>query len=195
MKAQRTDVQIDKSNAGQVKVQFGIGVTTLIGSITLPTSIENILFQAWLSNTPFLICSKDTESLGATFDNLRSILIRGKNELFFVHKFGHPFLLFKNIIPNNINCNNFYLTELELRQLHKKFIYSSTARLIRVLKWASQSVVNFDTIKYRHEFSYFYQLHIRSSSCFKFALQDNHIYLIILFLLMLLLKKATYSSS
>ncbi|RKF66063.1 hypothetical protein GcC1_112018, partial [Golovinomyces cichoracearum] len=81
LKSQRTDIQIDKSTAGQVKVQFVISVTTSIGSIMLSTVIGNMLFQVLPSDTPFLLSIKDMDSLGVTFDNLRNFLVHSRNVL------------------------------------------------------------------------------------------------------------------
>ncbi|POS81768.1 hypothetical protein EPUL_006472, partial [Erysiphe pulchra] len=134
LKAQRTGIQIDRSTAGQVKVQFGIGVTTSIGSITLPTVIGNILFQVLPSDTPFLLSIKDMDSLGVKFDNLRNVLVHGKNEIPVIRKFGHPFLLLEDITASSFGFNDCYLTETELRRLHRRLGHPSTARFVRVLK-------------------------------------------------------------
>ena len=88
----RQDIVLDTSTFGQVKVTFGIGTATSIGSIVLKTTIGDNTFQVMPSDTPFLLCIKDMDSLGVVFDNIRNFLIKGDQKIPVVRKFGHPFL-------------------------------------------------------------------------------------------------------
>ena len=49
------DVPIDRTTAGKVKIIFGIGETSNVGSVNIPTPIGTIEFQVVESRTPFLL--------------------------------------------------------------------------------------------------------------------------------------------
>ena len=68
-------VQVDKSKAGDVNVQFGIGFTSSIGSLLLDIPIRIIEFHVVEADTPFLLCLKDIDKLNVCFNNLENLLI------------------------------------------------------------------------------------------------------------------------
>ena len=122
---------LDKTTAGLVKVQFGIGSAASIGSLSVNTPIGAVEFHIVEADTPFLMCLKDMDDLKVYFNNLKNVLIREHDKRTFpvVRKFGHPFMVWG---PMTIN----YLTETELRQLHRRFGHPSAERLVRLLERA-----------------------------------------------------------
>ena len=86
-------VQVNKSWAEAVNVQFGIGSTFSIGSLLLDTSIGIIEFHVVEADTSFLICLDDMNKLNIYFINLENVLIASTKLVPVVHRFVHPFLL------------------------------------------------------------------------------------------------------
>lgn len=65
-------VQGDKSRAGAINVQFGIGSIFSIGSLLLGTPIEIIEFHVVEADTLFLLCLKDMISYTSNSTTLRT---------------------------------------------------------------------------------------------------------------------------
>jgi hypothetical protein len=95
------NIQIDKTKAGAITVQFGIGSATSIGAIEVKTPIGNINFHIVQADTPFLLSLKDLDLLGAYFNNLTNRIYYGANSsksIPIVRRFGHPFLLWESVL-------------------------------------------------------------------------------------------------
>jgi hypothetical protein len=58
-----------------VTVQFGIGTTSSLGSILLPTPIGDIEFHIVDTSTPFLLSLADMDKLEVYFNNLTDQLV------------------------------------------------------------------------------------------------------------------------
>ena len=131
---------MDKSRAGAVNVQFGIGSTFSIGSLLLDTPIGIIEFHVVEADTPFLLCLEDMDKLNVYFNNLENVLIASTKSVPVVRRFGQPFLLwdesFHSFIANSFNNNPCFLTDTELRQLHRRFGHPSAGKLQKVLERA-----------------------------------------------------------
>jgi hypothetical protein len=69
------NVTIDTIKAGAINVQFGIGSTPSIGSITINTPIGRIEFHIVEADTPFLLYLTDMDLLGVFYNNLTNILV------------------------------------------------------------------------------------------------------------------------
>lgn len=76
-----------------------------------------------------ILCLKDMDSLNAYFNNLKNKIIQGSSQYPIVRAFGHPFM----ILPD-ITLVATFLTDTELRQLHRRFGHPSVNRLIRILE-------------------------------------------------------------
>ena len=115
---------IDKSHHGAVTATFGIGTTSSVGSITINTPIGTCQFHIVEANTPFLLGINDMDEKRIMLDNLQNKLVfsSGKN-LPIVRRFGHPFILWG---PTYSTAS--YLTEGELRTLHRRFGHPSAQR-------------------------------------------------------------------
>jgi len=66
---------IDISKAGAINVQFGIGSTSSIGSITVNTPVSNVEFYIIKADIPFLLCLADMDILKVYYNNLKNILV------------------------------------------------------------------------------------------------------------------------
>ena len=161
---------LDTSTAGSVYVQFGIGSTPSIGSINIHTPIGHATFHVTKTDTPFLLCLQDMDTMDVYFNNLENKVVcaNGRREPI-MRIFGHPFLIWGPITAS-------FLTETELRQLHRRFGHPATDRLIRLLERAGH-----DDQHHRHilkqitKYCAYCQKHGRSPGRFKFTLRDNDI--------------------
>src|SRR6266568_1281459 len=86
---------INTLKAGAINVQFGIGFTPSIGSITVNTPVSNIKFYIVKADTPFLLCLADIDTLKVYYNNLKNILVTPTKSVSVVRQFGHPFLLWE----------------------------------------------------------------------------------------------------
>ena len=85
---------------GAVNVQFGIGSTVFIGSVTVKTPIGLVDFYVVKVDTPFLLCLADIDRLQVYYNNVTDTLIspatapKSKHvTLPITRRFRHPFLI------------------------------------------------------------------------------------------------------
>jgi hypothetical protein len=77
-----------------VKATFGIGLTTLIGSITISTPIGQCEFHIVNANTSFLLSLAEMDAKKITLDNVQNKLTNKDGvSVPIVRRFGHPFLM------------------------------------------------------------------------------------------------------
>jgi hypothetical protein len=69
------DIHFDTLSAGANQIKFGKGTATVMGIVKVPTPLGHIDFHVVPTNTPFLLCLEDMDTLGVKFDNLRNVLI------------------------------------------------------------------------------------------------------------------------
>ncbi|KAG9230041.1 hypothetical protein BJ875DRAFT_521199 [Amylocarpus encephaloides] len=91
------ELELDKSIEGQVSVQFGIGITSSIGSIKVTSPIGTIQFHVVQADTPFLLCLADMDKLQVYLNNVKNVLVSGIMELPVARRFGHPVLLWRHL--------------------------------------------------------------------------------------------------
>ena len=154
-----------------------------VGVITINTPVGCITFHIVNADTPFLLCLRDMDRLGIYFDNTKNMLIqenRTTPSLSYpiVRRFGHPFLVWQGLssflvepymTEGMMQC---YLTDTELRQLHRRFGHPSANRLIRLLERSGHDV-NRKVIDRLTRFCHSCQMHGKSPGRFKFTLRDN----------------------
>ena len=169
---QRIDptIKLDKSTAGQHKIRFGKGTAESLGTINVPTPLGVIIFHVVPTNTPFLYCIQDMDRMGVKLDNLRNILIQGKNIIPVKRKWGHPWMLLHNPEQSITWC---HLTESELRQLHRRFGHPSIQRLSKILQRAGHDVES-RAIKHLTKHCHQCQMNGKSPGRFKFTLKDDY---------------------
>jgi hypothetical protein len=107
------------------------------------------------------------DRLNVTFDNITNVLYQGSKRLPVLRKWGHPWLLL-----DTSQSIAFHLSEVELRQFHKRFGHPSTRRLIDLF---NQTEEEFDPaiIKRITEFCHQCQVNSKSPDRFKFNIRDT----------------------
>lgn len=126
------ETPIDTTNKGAVNATFGIGSSSSIGSINIDTPIGECIFHVVTANTPFLLSLNDMDAKGIILDNVHNKLINKNGHCVpIVRRFGHPFLMWGPMIAHQ--C---YLTETELRTLHRRFGHPSALKLVHLLEKA-----------------------------------------------------------
>jgi len=84
---------INTLKAGAINIQFSIGFTSSISSVTVNTLVGNIKFYIIKANTPFLLCLADIDMLKVYYNNLKNVLVTPTKLVPVIRQFGHPFLL------------------------------------------------------------------------------------------------------
>src|SRR5438045_9219110 len=144
LRATNMAIQMDTLTKGQVSIQFGIGIATLIGTICIDSPIGTIQFHVIEANMPFLLCFADMDNLKVYYNNLRNVLVTYKGEVPVAQRFGHPILLWDTslqcYLTESFNMNPCYLTDTELRRLHRRFGHPTVEQLQRLLDKSGHDV-------------------------------------------------------
>jgi hypothetical protein len=160
-----------------VKVQFGIGTTTSIGSLTIQTPIGRVEFHIVQADTPFLLCLTDMDKLEVYYNNLTNKLVTPKGPVLITRRFGHPFLLWDEplelLLTNSLEQNPCLFTATELRRLHRRFGHPTVERLYSILKRAGHENVHRESIEYLTKYCAQCQKHRKSPGRFKFTLRTD----------------------
>jgi hypothetical protein len=148
-------IDLNPSRTEAVNVQFNIESARSIESLTIDTPFGVVEFHVVKADTPFLLSLADMNRLKVYFNNVTNSLIqmvntngilRKKESFPVIRRFGHGFLLWKNSMQAYINqsfdLNPCYLTETELRQLHRRFGHPSTRKLHDLLERAYHEMEN-----------------------------------------------------
>ncbi len=185
------DVKLNKSD--RLVFKFGIGDTKSVGSIELETPLGMIIFHIVEANTPFLLSLADLDRLGVYFNNLTNELIQDrpqtglknrsqnglKNHHPVIRRYGHAFLLWKipihTLIVDSLDENPCFLTEIELRRLHRRFGHPSARRLHQILDRAGHGDVNRRFIEHLTKYCHHCQMHGKSPGRFSFTIRDEDI--------------------
>ena len=164
-------ITINRSHAGQHSIRFGEQETReSIGTIDTPTPLGIIRFHVLPSNTPFLLCLTDMDNMHIKFDNLENVLIQGNVRVPVIRKWGHAWMLLNQKPEMSIAwC---HLTEVELRQIHRRFGHPSVQRLARILNRAGHEVES-GAIKKLTTHCHQCQMNGKSPGRFKFSLKDD----------------------
>ena len=174
------DVKLDKSRKGEAKVQFGIGATESLGTADVMTPIGKVTFHVVPADTPFLLSLKDLDDLGATFDNLKNVLIQKEKRTPIIRSYGHAWMLLDEVKAltylnqgfaddTTVTC---HLTDVELRRLHRRFGHPSTRRFYKVLQRAGHET-NFEELARLTKFCEQCQTHGGAPGRFKFTLKGD----------------------
>ncbi|KAI9034746.1 Ribonuclease H-like domain, partial [Aspergillus affinis] len=182
------NITLDTSTAGQVNVQFGIGITSSIGSAKVSTPIGNIQFYIVNADTPFLLCLADIDNLGIYYNNLKNVIVTPKPvtpfnsatksfvEIPVIRRFGHPFLLWNSALSSyltsSFDMNPCFLTDVKLRKLYCRFGHPSVDRLQTLLRSAGYEP-NTAALEYLTKFCHYCQKFSKSSGRFRFNLKDE----------------------
>jgi hypothetical protein len=164
------------TNKEKEKIKFGIGATSSIGSILVTSPIGTAEFHIVEADTPFLLCLADMDRLKVHFNNLKNLLFTPHGQISVIRQFGHPFLLWNeslhSFLQQSLQENECFLTETEIRRLHKRFGHPSVQRLQRVLERAGHDVDS-DVLQHLTKFCKHCQKHGKSPGRFRFTLRDD----------------------
>jgi hypothetical protein len=170
------NIRLDTSTKGQVSVQFGIGMASSIGTVEVDSPIGKVHFHVVHADTPFLLCLADMDSLQVYYNNLKDIIITRTGAVQVVRRFGHPFLLWNSALQSylaeSFDTNPCYLTDVELRRLHRRFGHPSVERLQKLLYRAGHESDR-STIKQLTKFCHYCQKYGKSPERFRFTLKDD----------------------
>ncbi|KAI6248308.1 hypothetical protein HI914_03348 [Erysiphe necator] len=143
------DLIINTSTVGLVIATFGKGSASSIGSIDITIPFGIFAFHMLHADIPFLLSLRDMDRSGIIFDNLKNILIQPSTNIKVpVYGYrGHAWIsISTDYTPNTHKSNVFseletyavesFLTESQLRRLHRRFGHPSASKLINLLKRA-----------------------------------------------------------
>ncbi|KAF1934556.1 hypothetical protein EJ02DRAFT_461091, partial [Clathrospora elynae] len=162
-------VTIDTSTAGKASIKFGKGsVTASIGTAQVSTEIGKIDFEVLEAPTPFLLCLADMDWLKVYFNNTTDELVQGDARTLVIRKWGHPWFHL-----NKREQATVFLTETELRWLHRRFGHPAVMRLAKLLKDAGHDDFEEKTLEEIARFCHHCQLNSSAPRRFKFTLKDD----------------------
>jgi hypothetical protein len=194
------DVKLNKSD--RLVFKFEIEDTKSVDSIELEISLEMIICHIVEANIPFLLSLVDLDRLKVYFNNLTNELIQDsstdilqigmkngrcqaqidmKNDRYsMIRRYEHAFLLWKipihTLIVDFLAENPCFLTEVELRRLHRRFDHLSTRRLYQILDRAGYDhEIEFSVIDHLIKYCHHCQMHEKFSSRFSFIIRDEDI--------------------
>ncbi|KHJ33787.1 hypothetical protein EV44_g3595 [Erysiphe necator] len=165
-------------------ITFGIGLISSLGTTDVDTPVGSIKFHITISVTPFLSCLADMDKMKVHYNNLTDLLIQHcitgeENTYPVIRKYGHPFLLLggpeENLVHSFEKLNGIiecYLTDTELRRLHRRFGHPSADRLAKILSRSGHDF-NRQAIKNLTKFCDSCQKYPKSPRRFKFNLKDD----------------------
>lgn len=161
---------MDTSTAGKASIKFGKGnITTSLGTVQVSTEIGKIDFEVLDAPTPFLLCLADMDRLKVYFNNTTDELVQDAVRIPVLRKWGHPWFHL-----NKRERATAFLTEIELRRLHRRFGHPAVMRLVKLLKDAGHSDFEESTLEEITKFCHHCQLHGTAPRRFKFTLNDDH---------------------
>lgn len=169
--------EINSTTGSQTKVKFGIGSATTIGIVKVNTPLGDVEFFVISSDTPFLLSLYDMDRLKIYFNNLENVIIQGNKAFPVIRQWGHPFLLEKALSINKLSSSSTFsfdcfLTNKEIRQLHRRFGHPSANRLLAVLEKSGHDASR-KFVEYITKLCTTCQKHGRSPRRFKFTLKDD----------------------
>jgi hypothetical protein len=88
-----TFIDLNRIKTDIVNVQFGIGSTLSIESLTINTSFELVKFHVIKADTFFLLSLADMNRLKVYFNNVENLLVDKIKILSIIRRFDHDFLL------------------------------------------------------------------------------------------------------
>ena len=160
---------INTSTAGRYRIRFGDNPECVsIGDVNVSTPFGTLHFAVMPTNTPFLLCLADMDYHGIYLNNVENVLVHKNKEYPVIRKWGHPWLLL-----DSHETATYYLTETELRQLHRRFGHPAADRLHKILIKAEHEDVHKDIIDRINKFCHQCQLYSKAPGRFRFTVRDD----------------------
>jgi hypothetical protein len=127
------------------------------------------------TDTPFLLSLDDLDRLKCEFRNLTDELVTPKTTVKVHRQFGHAFLLWGpgllQFISSSIATGNSYLTDAELRRLHRRFGHPLVEKLSTLLE-SSGHEADSEVIKRLTKYCEYCQKYGQSPRRYKFTIRD-----------------------
>jgi uncharacterized paraquat-inducible protein A len=103
-----------------------------LGFIVIIIPIGKIVFYILDASISFLFSLKDMDRLKVYLNNVTNEIVftDGKRRASVIRKWGHPWFFISKLE------SALYLTDIELKRLHRRFGHSATDRLCKLLKRA-----------------------------------------------------------
>ena len=135
-----------------------------------------IVFHIVQINTSFLFCFVDMDKLGAFFNNIINQLVQSNRFHPVIRRYGHAFFAWYisafNITIESLDHNSCFLTDVELRRLHRRFGHSFVRRLQHVLE-RSDHEFEIKALEHLIKYCEHCQKHEKSSDRFSFIIKDD----------------------
>ncbi|EED12737.1 transposase, putative [Talaromyces stipitatus ATCC 10500] len=163
------EITVDRTRAGEHSIRFGQGESVHSkGAVTITTPIDDVDFHIMNTPTPFLLCLDDMDKHGAYLDNIANCMVKGDVRVPIIRKRGHPwFFLDKKQAPVT------FLTEIEMRRLHRRFGHPAVDRLHKLLKRAGHDDMDYNNLAEIEKFCHHCQMNRQAPRHFKFTLNDD----------------------
>ena len=84
---------LNTATAGAINVQFRIGSTPLVSSLTVSTLVGAVEFHIVQANTLFLLCLANLDGLRCYYNNLQDKVVTPTTTVPVARQFGHLFIL------------------------------------------------------------------------------------------------------
>jgi hypothetical protein len=169
---QREDplITLDTHQADIAQVKFGKGdAMESIGSMNVKTPIGKIIFHILKAFTPFLISLRDMDRLKIYVNNVTNEILftNGKRRTPLIRKWGHPWFYVSKLESAA------FLTNVELRKLHRRFGHPATDRLCKMLERAGHNIHR-NELKVIEKFCNYCQMKSFKPLRFKFTIKNDY---------------------
>lgn len=154
---------------GTAEIRFGGGIVqTSIGTIVMENAIGQVTYHILNTPTPFLFNLHDADRLKAYFNNVDDVIVRKDSTTIpVIRKWGHPFF------NTSRTEAGIFLTEPELRRLHRRFGHPRTERLYKLPQSAGHEDVREEILQKIQKVCHHCQTHDPAPQRFKFTIQDE----------------------
>lgn len=182
------NLKINTATAGFVIAAFGKGSASSIGSIDITIPFGIFTFHILYADIPFLLSLHDMDHAKIMFNNLKDSLTQPDTGIKMpVHRYrGHAWIrILDDPFPTILEPTIFnelstyaaesFLTEIQLRRLHRRFGHPSASKLISLLKRAGYANnIDKESIERLTRYCVMCQKHGKSPGRFKFTLKDDN---------------------
>jgi hypothetical protein len=151
------------------RVKFGNGESVkLIEFVNVKTPIGTIIFHVLKALTLFLIYLRDMNRLKVYFNNIINEIAfaNGRLRASIIRKWGH-FWFFVSKLESAV-----FLTDEELKRLHRRFGHPATDKLCTLLERAGHEDHR-EALIVIEKFCHYCQMKSPKPRCFKFTLRDD----------------------
>ena len=133
-------------------------------------------------NTPFLLFLAEMDRLGAFFNNTINQVVQigpGTGRSYpVIRRYGHAFLLWRtsaySVLTESLSQNPCFLTEIELRRLHRRFGHPSVRRLHQILERSGHEV-EMQALQHLTRYCEHCQKYGKSPGRFNFNIEEDDI--------------------